>query len=152
MNSVSRCPWLIHDFLSSTNNEISASTRHVLMLSHLLSSILIPRFFFFLDRPYLLCHRLHSWTWKVEVPIGVLLFFWYFKNVLIFLELLFSTCIMHAHRFVCQLLLLFILHQVSISSFLLLATILRNPSFAVSFSLFFVLVMFLLYGLNNSTM
>ncbi|XP_074347455.1 pleiotropic drug resistance protein 3-like [Apium graveolens] len=49
-------------------------------------------------------------------------------------------------RFVCQLLLLFVLHQVSISSFRLLATMLRNPSFAVSCSLFSMLVMFLLCG------
>ncbi|KAK1384996.1 hypothetical protein POM88_022731 [Heracleum sosnowskyi] len=49
-------------------------------------------------------------------------------------------------RFFCQLLLLFVLHQVSISSFRLLATMLRNPSFAVSCSLFSMLVMFLLCG------
>ncbi|KAL1833025.1 hypothetical protein ACET3Z_002676 [Daucus carota] len=49
-------------------------------------------------------------------------------------------------RFLCQLLLLFVLHQVSISSFRLLATMLRNPAFAVSCSLFSMLVMFLFCG------
>ncbi|KAK2970230.1 hypothetical protein RJ640_021666 [Escallonia rubra] len=49
-------------------------------------------------------------------------------------------------RFVRHLLLLFVLHQVSISSFRFMASVFRNPSVAASSALFSLLVMFLFGG------
>ncbi|KAK9282226.1 hypothetical protein L1049_005140 [Liquidambar formosana] len=49
-------------------------------------------------------------------------------------------------RFFCQIVLLFLLHQVAISLFRLIASLVRNPSAAASFGLFSLLVMYLLGG------
>ncbi|KAJ7970940.1 Pleiotropic drug resistance transporter [Quillaja saponaria] len=49
-------------------------------------------------------------------------------------------------RFLRQLLLLFLIHQVSISLFRLIASVVRNPSVAATWSLFWLLVLFLLGG------
>ena len=50
------------------------------------------------------------------------------------------------YRFFRQLLLLFLVHQVAVSLFRLIASVVRDPPFAANFSLFTLLVIYLFSG------
>lgn len=94
---------------------------------------------FSLDSSNILWDRLQSWTTEVCFPIR------FFLLVLTHTYLAFLS-VRIPFRFIKQILILFLLHQVAISLFRLIASIARNQAVAATLGILSLLVMYLFSG------